>query len=149
MSIIEFAKNLAIKAHEGQFRKGGKPYITHPEAVALMLEQRIPVENKVRDICIALGWAHDVAENTNILFGELRERMEVIGFSTHDVYAFLTPLALLTHVKSQTYLDYIMAVKTDSIATTVKLADICHNMSDLKPGHQLDKYQIAYYILTN
>ena len=42
-----------------------------------------------------------------------------------------------------------MRVKASVLATLIKASDLTHNMSDLAPGPKLEKYQLAYYILTH
>ena len=71
-------------------------------------------------VCVAL--LHDVVEDTDITFEEL----EADGFSKEIIDA----LKLMTHDDSVSYMDYIKAIKTNNIATIVKLADLRHN-SDL------------------
>jgi (p)ppGpp synthase/HD superfamily hydrolase len=59
-SIVEAAKKLAYQAHQNQTRKGGAPYITHPERVAGILAGR-----GFDDLTVAAGWLHDVLEDTD------------------------------------------------------------------------------------
>ena len=53
----------------------------------------------------------------------------------------------MTREKDQNYKDYILQIKEDEIATKVKLADLRHNLSDLKNGSMRDKYLLALHIL--
>lgn len=62
MTKIEKVKELAKKAHEGQFRKGsGQPYIEHPAAVAKILTDMGAPED-----VICAGWLHDTVEDTDV-----------------------------------------------------------------------------------
>lgn len=65
---------------------------------------------------------HDVVENTGYSVGNLRR----LGFG-EDV---ISALKFLTYDESISYLDYVRKIKTDPIATAVKLTDLRHN-SDL------------------
>ena len=56
-AVIEHAHELAVKAHEGQMRESGEPYIIHPENVALILAQ---MGMDAETVCAAL--LHDVGK---------------------------------------------------------------------------------------
>ena len=119
--------------------KKGIPYIYHPIHLAEQMED----ENT---ICVAL--LHDVVEDTTITFEELSEA----GFSDEIIEA----LTLLTHDDAVPYMDYVRAIKKDSVAMKVKLADLRHN-SDLtrvdvvneKAIKRAEKYKEAIEILEN
>lgn len=51
----------------------------------------------------------------------------------------LTALQLLTHDAAVPYMDYVVAIKSNRIATTVKLADLRHN-SDLTRLDVMDEF---------
>jgi len=53
------AETLSRRAHEGQERKGGGPYVEHPRRVAELLEAA-----GFDDLTIAAGWLHDTLEDT-------------------------------------------------------------------------------------
>jgi (p)ppGpp synthase/HD superfamily hydrolase len=71
-------------------------------------------------VCVAL--LHDVVEDTNITFEDLINE----GFNNNVIEA----LKLLTHADDTPYMEYVMQIKTNSLARKVKLADLKHN-SDL------------------
>ena len=56
-------------------------------------------------------------------------------------------LEILTREKTQNYEDYILRISASRMATIVKLADLRHNLSNLKKGSMRDKYILAEYIL--
>ena len=68
-AVIEHAHELAVKAHEGQMRESGEPYIMHPENVALILAQ---MGMDAETVCAAL--LHDVVEDTEISEAEIVEQ---------------------------------------------------------------------------
>ena len=126
---------VAIKAHQGQKDKGGKPYILHPIRVALN------VKGKDEKIVALL---HDVIEDTSFTIDDL-------DFLSEEQRK---ALLLLTHDDNVPYMEYITELKKNKIASKVKLKDLEQNMNlkrlktvsdkDLK---RLDKYKKAKEIL--
>jgi (p)ppGpp synthase/HD superfamily hydrolase len=69
INLIEKAKEFAIKAHEGQFRKTAKvPYITHPIAVSKIL-----ADAGLSDELVAAGYLHDTVEDTLVTIEEIED----------------------------------------------------------------------------
>ena len=103
------AMKVAYSAHHGQTDKAGVPYIFHPAHVAESMTDEVLT-------CVAL--LHDVVEDTDVTLEDLVQKFppEVIE-----------PLRLLTRQRGIDYLDYVRAIKTNPIATKVKLADLAHN----------------------
>ncbi len=66
MTLEEKALQLAARAHEGQLRKDGPPYIIHPAAVADMLRK-----HGFSETVVAAAYVHDVLEDTKITEEEL------------------------------------------------------------------------------
>lgn len=100
---------IAYAAHHGQVDKAGVPYVFHPLHLAEQMEDEI-------SCCVAL--LHDTVEDTAITFADLER-----DFPQEVIEA----LQLLTHQKKIPYLDYIRAIRGNSVAVQVKLADIAHN----------------------
>lgn len=125
------ALEIATKYHEGQVRKfSGLPYITHPIAVA----DQFPSEPlKIAAVL------HDTIEDTNLSLDELY----YLGASKNTI----EKVELLTHKPEQSYIDYILKIKAHTTARLIKIADINHNLSDLKEGCMKDKYLMALHIL--
>lgn len=103
------AMNLAYKAHHGQLDKSGVPYIFHPIHLAEQMNDEV-------SCCVAL--LHDTVEDTDVTLEDLakefpREVVDAVG--------------LLTHAEGEDYFDYVRAIKTNPVATKVKLADLAHN----------------------
>lgn len=126
------ALEIAKEYHHGQFRRHSElPYITHPMAVA----DRFDDENyKI------VAVLHDTIEDTKLTIGELR--------STYKMNMNLViSIQTLTHIDTDSYLDYILKCKNNSIARAVKIEDIKHNLSDSPTKSAVDKYLLALYIL--
>lgn len=142
---LDLAKEIATKAHEGQFRWDGKtPYITHPEAVAwAVLDQWGALsECGSPEYAMATAWLHDVVEDTAITFHDLDEA------GVHP--EIIAAVDAITKRDGESYLEYLLRVKGNKIARTVKIQDIKNNMSDLdrkKKKSMYEKYQLALYIL--
>ena len=107
------AINLSFKAHEGQLDKSGLPYILHPIHIAEQMDTE-------EAVCVA--FLHDVVEDTNITL------KDIIGEGFPD--SVVEAVKCITKPKNMAYEDYIKIVKTNPLATKVKLVDIEHN-SDL------------------
>lgn len=132
----DLAAQIATKAHKGQTRWDETiPYITHPQAVARALIE----EDKWGEEYIAAAWLHDVIEDTDVTEKDLVAQ----GIDPWTIAAVM----VLTKTDDVSYLDYILAVSGNNIARIVKMADIRHNMSDLKNGSMKQKYELALYIL--
>ena len=78
-------------------------------------------------ICVAL--LHDVVEDTDITLDNLKSK----GFPDKVIKV----IALMTHKDSDDYFDYIRALKDNTLARKVKLADLAHN-SNLTRLNQID-----------
>ena len=131
---------LAYNAHHGQMDKSGVPYIFHPIHLAEQMDD---------EITCAVALLHDTVEDTAVTLEDLRQE-----FPTEVV----TAVGLLTHREGVDYFDYVRAIKTNPVATRVKLADLAHNSdasrcdgSDI-PQSRIDawaeKYRRARQILT-
>jgi (p)ppGpp synthase/HD superfamily hydrolase len=94
--------------------KAGVPYIYHPIHVA----EQMNTEDEI-EICVAL--LHDVVEDTQVSFDDLRAK----DFPEK----IIDSLQLLTKSDSIDYFDYIQSIKNsgDKVAIAVKLADLHHN----------------------
>lgn len=111
---------LATQRHDGQFDKGGKPYILHPLKVMHYLRTD---DEELQ--CIALG--HDLIEDTfdDLICGQtfLRSR----GFSSRVV----SGIVAMTKRLGQSFDEYKAQVKSNPDAILVKMADLRHN-SDIR-----------------
>ena len=105
----------ATQKHEGQTRKLGEPYITHPIAVAEMMEEKGLSE----DYVIAALF-HDLLEDTDATEKEISD----IGGE-----AVLAAVKLLTKEQNYQMDSYIAKIKENPIARAVKAADRIHNLS--------------------
>lgn len=108
------ALEYAAKKHKGQYRKGGKEYITHPVAVA----ELVRAEGLGEDYIIAALF-HDLLEDTDAT----EEEIEALGGS-----AVLEAVKLLTKREGVMMGEYIKGIRSNDIAYRVKAADRLHNL---------------------
>ena len=137
--LLNLAISVAKSVHEVHVDKGGNPYIYHLHAVADALDS---TENKI------VAYLHDICEDTPITFEELFD----MGFT----YRIVNSVRILTKVKGVSYDDYLQAIKRDSNAWHVKMADLKHNMDIRRIPNpteediqRVEKYRKALELLNN
>jgi GTP pyrophosphokinase len=120
--LIERAYAVAEQAHEGQVRKSGEPYITHPIAVAgIVATLGLP------DTVIAAAFLHDVVEDTLVGLDDIRTEFgdEVAGFV--DGVTKLDKIAYGDAAQAETVRKMVVAMAKDIRVLILKLADRLHN----------------------
>ena len=123
------AFTLADKAHEGQFRASGEPYIMHPLAVAEILAHL-----QIDHITLIAALLHDVVEDTDYT----KEDIENL-FGT-EVAFLVDGVTKLNQFQYETkedrqmenYRKMILAMAKDVRVVVIKLGDRLHNMRTLK-----------------
>src|SRR3989344_7766829 len=139
---FEFAK----KAHEGQHREGGEPYITHPVAAAGIL-----ADLKLDGPAIAACLMHDVLEETKVTEEEMEKEF---GKEVTFLVKGVTKLAGFTyqgepdlkdknHLKAQSLRKMFFAMAEDVRVILIKLADRYHNVSTLQTCPPEKRQRIA------
>jgi len=127
MELIEKAKNIAEKAHEGQVRKtDGTPYIVHPFAVADILKKY-----DFGDTVIAAALVHDVLEDTDVTEEYLRQELgdEVANI----VVAVSEDKSLPWKERKKRYIETVSNAG-DSVKA-VSIADKIHNAKSVLLSH--------------
>ncbi len=128
LSILDKAFEVASKAHEGQKRASGEPYIIHPLEVALILAQmRMDPET------VSAGLLHDVIEDSNVTREDIeREFGEEIAFLVESVTKLSKIEAKSTLQREVEPLrKMLLAMAQDLRVVLIKLADRLHNMRTL------------------
>ncbi len=125
---LKRAYDFGEKAHEGQLRKSGEPYFTHPTAVAYILASRsLDMET------IAAGFLHDVVEDCGVGLPELER---TFGADLARIVDGVTKIGKVkfrdkSEAQAENYRKMILAMSQDVRVLVVKLADRCHNMHTL------------------
>ena len=132
LELIEKAFSCCVEAHKGQRRLSGEEYYMHPYSVAKIL-----ISLGMDSESIVAGLLHDVIEDTSLTFADLEQ---IFPKQVVEI------VMLLTHDEKVDYFDYIRKIKTNAIATKVKLADIEHNSNeDRSIDSNLTQEQLLYW----
>ncbi|MFV0633525.1 RelA/SpoT family protein [Demequina sp.] len=120
--LIEQAYKVADRAHKGQVRKSGEPYIIHPIAVA-----QIIADMGLPDTVIAAALLHDVVEDTEYPLAQMREEFgdEVASFV--DGVTKLDKVSFGDAAQAETVRKMVVAMAKDIRVLVLKLADRLHN----------------------
>ncbi|MFO1202267.1 MAG: bifunctional (p)ppGpp synthetase/guanosine-3',5'-bis(diphosphate) 3'-pyrophosphohydrolase [Tabrizicola sp.] len=137
--LIRRAYAYGLKMHEGQMRKSGEPYFTHPVAVAAIL-----TEQRLDDATIVTALLHDTIEDTRSTYADLTSMFGEEVAELVDGVTKLTNLQLSSTESQQAenFRKLFMAMSRDLRVILVKLADRLHNMRtirSMKPEKQAQK----------
>ena len=133
LSKIISAYEFASKAHEGQKRSSGQPYIIHPLAVSyILLELGMDTDT----ICAAM--LHDVVEDTPVTLQEVKKRFGQDVAMLVDGVTKLNQVPIFSREEQQAenVRKMVLAMSQDIRVIIIKLADRLHNMRTLnyRPG---------------
>ena len=142
ITLLRKAYVLARTAHEGQFRKGGDPYIMHPVAVATIIAEDFMMDAN----SVVAGFLHDVVEDTDTTIDDIRREFG-------DDVAFLVQVVTKpkSHVPGQAdhakqennFRQLLDSMRRDIRAVLIKLADRLHNMRSLGSMQPVKQMKIA------
>ena len=140
LSMIEKAYQVAKKAHGGQMRKSGEPYIIHPLCVAIIL-----ADLELDKESIAAGLLHDVVEDTPWTKEDVeREFGSEVALLVQGVTKLGENMGKASKIdrQAETLRNMFLAMAEDIRVILIKLADRLHNMRTLKymrPEKQKEK----------
>lgn len=129
MDIYKFIE----KKFEGRTDKGGAPYIQH----LLWVGNEAYRQNNSDTRLLRVGLLHDILEDTDTSVNEL--------LTLHGVTQEIADAVIeMTHVKGETYQEYIERVSKNYLARKVKICDLAHNM-DLSRLPQITAKDVERY----
>ena len=140
IDLVKLAYKVANKAHTGQFRKSGEPYIHHPLSVALIL-----ADLKLDYFCIVAAILHDCIEDTSVTKKDVQAQFgEQVAHIVEGV-SKLTSLEFTSSSQKQAenFQKLILAMSKDMRVMIIKLADRLHNMRTLDSMSDEKKIQKA------
>ena len=126
--LIKKAFDVAEKAHEGQKRKSGEPYIIHPVAVV-----RILADLGLDSVSICAGMLHDVPEDTEYSIDYVKKEfgnevaLIVDGVTKLKKFDFQSK----EEAQAESMRKMFLAMAADIRVVIIKLADRLHNMRTL------------------
>ena len=121
--------SFSAEMHEGQKRKSGAPYVTHPIYVAYLL-----AELRFDPTSVAVGLLHDVLEDTLTTREVLKKRFgeEITALVDGVTKISRQSYVQRDHAQAETFRKMILASAKDLRVIMVKLADRLHNMMTLE-----------------
>ncbi len=131
---------VAEKAHHGQMRRSGEPYISHPAAAALILA-RMRLDYQT----IMATLLHDVVEDTSLVMDDLSQQFGEEIAALVDGVTKLTKIKFESRAEAQAenFRKMVLAMVKDIRVIIVKLADRLHNMRTLGVMPAAKKRRIA------
>ncbi|MCC7483905.1 MAG: bifunctional (p)ppGpp synthetase/guanosine-3',5'-bis(diphosphate) 3'-pyrophosphohydrolase [Burkholderiales bacterium] len=140
ISQLQSAYDFSEAAHEGQFRKSGEPYISHPLAVANILAQW-----HLDPQALTAALLHDVMEDTAVTKTEISRNFGkpvaelVDGVSKLDKIEFETQ----EEAQAENFRKMLLAMARDVRVILIKLADRLHNMRTLEAVEPEKRRRVA------
>jgi len=133
VSLVKAAYEFAAKAHEGQVRKNGEPYLEHPVSTA-----RILAEFHLDAETLAAALLHDVPEDCGVPLSEIEARFGSQVAKLVDGVTKLNKLARRARIEegepkaqAENLRKMLVATAEDVRVVLIKLADRLHNMRTL------------------
>lgn len=130
IDLVRKAYLFAAQAHEGQYRKSGEDYVTHPLAAANIL-----ADMHMDHYCLMAAMLHDVIEDTPATKGVLKKKF---GETVAEIVDGVSKLNRIEtrelsreEKQAEDFLKMTLAMSKDIRVILVKLADRLHNMRTL------------------
>jgi len=140
VSLLRRAYEFSDKAHAGQRRSSGEPFIEHCHEVALFLAQL-----HMDSTTLAAGLLHDVVEDTSHTLGQIRDEF---GDEVADLVDGVTKIGAVEfnsveELQADYFRKMLLSMAKDIRVIIIKLADRMHNMRTLEPLPVAKRKRIA------
>ena len=141
VDIIQKAYNFALKAHEGDYRSSGEPYIMHPLAVATIISEEMGLGST--SICAAL--LHDVLDGTDYTIDDIEN---IFGKKIALIVDGLTKIAGgifgdKASEQAENFKKLLLTMSEDIRVILIKICDRLDNMRHLDRQPEAKRYKIA------
>jgi GTP pyrophosphokinase len=138
--VLQKAYVFAGKAHKGQVRRSGEPYLSHPLEVADYL-----ADMKLDKTTLVAALLHDVLEDTDATAADIRDNF---GKEVADLVEGVTKISRVQEAspevrRAETIRKIILAMTDDIRIIFIKLADRIHNLKTLRHLDEERQRQIA------
>lgn len=139
LDMVRLAYDFAARAHEGQTRKSGEPYIIHPLAASHML-----ADMRIDPVIITATLLHDVPEDTHVTLEEIEKNF---GSEIASLVNGITKLGKLKYRGVERYIENLrkmfVAMAEDVRVMIIKFADRIHNLQTLSALPPEKRYRVA------
>lgn len=140
LRLVRKAYDFSAKAHEGQTRRSGEPYVQHPVAVAGVLTLL-----KIDVVAVVAGLLHDTLEDTVATSAELEREF---GQEVVHLVDGVTKIGKITfrsyeEKQAENFRKMVLSMADDIRVVIIKLADRLHNMRTLEHLSEAKRQEIA------
>jgi GTP diphosphokinase / guanosine-3',5'-bis(diphosphate) 3'-diphosphatase len=138
--VLQKAYVFAARAHKGQVRRSGEPYLSHPLEVASLL-----ADMHLDKTTLVAALLHDVLEDTEVTAAGIREHF---GKDVADLVEGVTKISRVQDAspearRAETIRKIILAMTDDIRVIFIKLADRIHNLQTLEFLDEEKQRQVA------
>ncbi len=139
LDLLWLAYEVADRAHHGQLRKSGIPYIVHPLSAAYILASM-----RIDAAIVVAALLHDVPEDTDVTLEEIEKDF---GPDIAGMIRGITKLGKLKYRGAERYIENLrkmfVAMAEDVRVMIIKFADRIHNLMTLEVLEEKKRYRIA------
>ncbi|MBX2813384.1 MAG: bifunctional (p)ppGpp synthetase/guanosine-3',5'-bis(diphosphate) 3'-pyrophosphohydrolase [Myxococcales bacterium] len=128
VDLIRRAYDFSARAHHGQVRKSGEPYVTHPLEVSVLL-----ADMRLDEHAICAGILHDTVEDTDTTCEDIEKEFgRQVAEIVDGVTKLNIPFNTQFEKQAENFRRMLVAMAKDIRVILVKLADRLHNMQTLQ-----------------